>query len=184
MNARSTWRAMVAATIVVTGAACAIVPPSAPTPLPLPGGITPAPEPTTRPTTRAALAIDSFEWRLTRSVQASAAGRPLYLYVPAVTLRETGGTTAVALDAIFFIEPGGGYTVLTNAGCFWGAAGQIDAGGTWSSASIYPYCLELDSPTNLVGQEMRVSVTFRDALGGVGQVTGTTIVTADSTSGR
>ena len=126
---------------------------------------------TNSPTTRAALAIESFEWRLTRTVQSSAAGPPLYRYLPAVTLRETGGTTAVTLDSIFFIEPGGGYTVLRSGGCFWGAAGQIDAGGIWSSVSIYPHCLDLDSSANLVGQEVRVTVTFHDAVGGVGQVT-------------
>lgn len=164
----------------VTSAACPFVPPSAPSPLPLPQGITPAPEPTNRPTTRAALAVDSFEWRLTRA----AVGPPRYLYAPSVVLRETGGTTAVTLNTIFFIEPNGGSTLITNDGCFRGPAGQIDAGGTWSSSRIAYYCLDLDSSANLVGQEVRVIVTFRDALGEVGQATGTTIVTADAMSGR
>ena len=49
MNARSTWRAIVAATIVATSATCAFAPSTGPTPLPLPGGITPPPEPHQQP---------------------------------------------------------------------------------------------------------------------------------------
>ncbi len=168
-------------TLVCSG--CAFAPPSAPTPLPLPQGITPAPEPTNRPTTRAALAIDAFEWRFTGTTQRPSSAYS-YFYVPSLRLRETGGTTAVTLETIFFLEPGGSYTLLSNGGCFGGSAGEIDAGGTWSSSSIYPYCLDLDSSANLAGQEVRVTVTFRDALGGFGQVTGTTIVTADAMNGR
>lgn len=184
MNAGSIRRAGAAAFLALVCASCAFVPPSAPTPLPLPsGGITPVPERTTTPTTRAALAIDAFEWRFTGATQRPSSAYS-YFYVPSLRLRETGGTTPVTLNSIFFLEPGGGYTILSNGGCFWGPAGQIDAGGTWSSASVYPYCLDLDSSVNLVGQEVRVVVTFRDAEGGVGQVTGTTIVTADAMTGR
>lgn len=183
MNARSTWRVIVAATFVATFGGCAFAPPSAPTPLPLPQGITPAPEPTSRPTTRAALALDAFEWRFTGATQRNSSAYS-YFYVPSLRLRETGGTTAVTLETIFFFEPGGGSTLLSNGGCFGGSAGEIDAGGTWSSSSINPYCLDIESSANVVGQEVRVTVTFRDAVGGFGQVTGTTIVTADTMNGR
>lgn len=178
--APSRARAVIAASLFGLAVGSCTGAPSAPSPLPPPQGITPAPPPTSRPTTRAALAIESFTWHLTR-----ATGVPLrYLYAPSLVLRETGGTTAVTLTSIFFMEPGGGHTVLSNAGCFGGTAGLIEAGSTWSSALVAYYCLDLDSAANLEGQEVRALVMFRDALGEVGQVTGTTVVTADAMAGR
>ncbi len=177
--AASRVSAAIAAALFTLACGCA-GPPSAPTPLPAPQDIAAAPTPTSKSTTHAALVIESFEWRLARTVTAP----PRYLYTPSLVLREAGGTTAVTLDLLFFMEPGGGYTVLSNAGCFRGAAGQIDAGGTWSSTLVAYYCLDLDSTANFVGQEVRVLATFRDALGEFGQVTGTTIVTTDAMSGR
>lgn len=174
-------RAVIAAALfALASGSCGFAPPSAPSPLADPQGIAPAPAPIDRPTTRAALAIESFEWRLTRAT----AVPPHYLYTPSLVLRETGGTTSVTLGDIVFIEPGGSYTYLSNSGCFSGSAGQIAAGGAWSSALVAYYCLDLDSSVNLVGQEVRVVATFRDALGEVGQVTGTTVVTADAMNGR
>lgn len=157
--AASRVSAAIAAALFALACGCA-GPPSAPTPLPAPQDIAAAPTPTSKSTTHAALVIESFEWRLARTVTVP----PRYFYTPSLGLRETGGTTAVTLDSIFFIEPGDNYTVVTSAGCLRGSGGQIDAGGTWSSSLVAYYCLDLDSDKNLVGQEVRVLATFRDAL--------------------
>jgi hypothetical protein len=126
--------------------------------------------------TSAAIVVSSFD------VEPAGMSAGSYMYMPALTLTETGGKAAATVKAITFVLPNGNiYSIANDAepgtGCFLTPQSQlIPAGGVWNLNSVYRYCLDLDNRTPLTGMPVVVEVSFVDSTQHVGAVTGRTIV--------
>jgi hypothetical protein len=174
MNAHATWRAVAVATIMVTGAACAFVPPAAPTPLPpTPGISTPqAPAPTTLPTSRAALEVSSLGLRIVRTIANQ--NSISYTYEPTITLRETRGLSTVSIDAMFLTVQRFGVYAFGARSC--GGTGWTIAPGGTSALTLHPAC-DITERVDVTGDAIELTVIYRDDRGDVGHVTATSIIT-------
>lgn len=150
--------------------------PSVPTPLPI-ARPTAAPTTTPSPTApvtagpaAATLAVSSYEVRL------SEASHGLFWYRPHLVLNETSGKSAATLLEVKFKMPNGYTNSLSGPGCFLGR-GVVPPGGSWDLGTAYPYCLDLDSGSEISGLEVQVTIVYTDDEGGLGTVTGSTVVT-------
>jgi hypothetical protein len=105
-----------------------------------------------------------------------------YMYLPEMTLTETGGKTAATVTAITFVLPNGNIYLINNdapagTGCFLTPQSQlIPAGGAWNLNGVYRYCLDLDNRTPLTGMPVVVEIDYVDATQHVGALTGRAIV--------
>lgn len=99
-------------------------------------------------------------------------------YTPAIVLAETTGNSPAILQSITFSMPNGDTVYIANdappgKGCFLTAESkQVPAGGTWSSDSVYGYCLDLDSRASLSGGHVGLTIKFSDLEGRTGEITG------------
>jgi hypothetical protein len=170
MNARATWRVVIAAALLTLACgSCAFAPPSAPTPLPLPQVTTSlAPQPTTLATARAALEVASFELRFARIFKDT-----LYVYEPTITLRETRGQSHVTIESMFLTGERFGVFAFAAASCR--GDGWTIAPWATSAATLHPGC-DVSDPADFTGDAVRLTVIYRDDLGDVGQVTATSTV--------
>jgi hypothetical protein len=135
------------------------------------------PDPAPAPVPSAAsLVVSSFKLTFGEVFERS------YWYRPAMTLTETSGKSAAMLRSISFSFGNGGSVVVANdaapgKGCFLTDESKVvRAGASWDLASVYWYCLDIDSPADLSGGQISVTVSFTDEDGHVGIAKGTAIV--------
>jgi len=101
-----------------------------------------------------------------------------YWYRPTMVLRETSGKSAAKLMSVLFSLPDGtSIAIVNNAepgkGCFLTSESQsVAAGASWDVSSIYSYCLDIDSHSNLSGHQVGVTVTYTDDEGHAGVTKG------------
>lgn len=141
------------------------VPSPTPTPAPAPGDVA-----------AATLAVSSFDVRFAELFGG------IYWYRPAMVLTETSGKSAATLQSISFRTYDGTRIDISNdapagQGCFLTPQSKVvPRGSSWDLSSVYWYCLDIDSRSDLAGRQISVDVTFTDEDGHAGTVSGTATV--------
>lgn len=136
----------------------------------------PAPDPPPPQPAAATLVVSSFDVEFQEVYGGS------FWYFPAMVLTETTGQSAAALKSIVFSTADGqSFPIVNDAppgmGCFLtNESKSVAAGASWDLSSVYGYCLDIDSRTDLSGREVTVVVTFTDEDGHVGTTKGVATV--------
>jgi hypothetical protein len=162
---------IVVAVIAVAGCSSTPVSPSSPL-----GSSPQTPVFSTGPSA-ATLAISSFDVRLAGF---SGPDGSCCWYRPHLTLTETSGQSAATITSLVFSMPDGASIVVSGygiPGCFLSEGSSVvPSGGSWNINRLYVYCLDLDTPSEIAGQQVQVTVNFRDVEGHVSSVNGTATV--------
>lgn len=90
-----------------------------------------------------------------------------YTYSPELGLKETTGIGGAEVTAVVYTEPNGNRT-LVGTTCL--NAPAVQAGGTWSSTSVYLYCRDVDSQSPI--GSLAVEVHYVDTAGNAKTVSG------------
>lgn len=150
--------------------------PTVPTVSPTPA-LPAAPGPAPTGSSVATLAVSSFEVTFDTYFN----GR--YWYRAAMVLTETSGKSAATLQSISFSIPDGDTfsvaapEIPNGQGCFLSSPSKaVPAGQTWNLNSVYYYCLDIDSHSDITGVPLTVTVSFIDEDGRPGTVKGTATV--------
>lgn len=158
------------------GVGCGNHTPAPTTPSSVSSVVSPAPPPAPGAVAAATLAVSSFDVKFAEVFGGS------YWYRPAMVLTETGGKSAATLQSISFRMPDGTRIDIVNdapegKGCFLTPQSKVvPRGSFWDLSSVYWYCLDIDSRSDLTGRQIAVGVTFTDEDGHAGAVSGTATV--------
>ena len=164
--------------VALAGAGCGnhSTAPTMPSSVPSVASPTPTPPPAPGEMAAATLAISSFDVTFAEFFGGT------YWYRPAMVLTETSGKSAATLQSVSFRIPDGTrIDILNNApagqGCFLTSLSKVvPRGSSWDLSSVYWYCLDIDSRSDLSDRQIAVDVTFTDEDGHAGAVSGTATV--------
>lgn len=154
-------------------------PPSPPEPAP-PTPPEPAPPPPQPSNLPARVVVESF----TVVQKRTASSNSPYWYIPTLVLIETDGHNGARIDRLLFstgdIVEG---PVDRSLGCFLPQPDSrtLPAGGKWTTASVYTFCLDLSGATKTGApwSQIAVTITYTDATGRIGTLSATADVTRE-----